>query len=98
MMQRVLFIQFSRELQAIFKVHWLNYNSFILRLLYAYPTFILRSSYVHPTFILRCISYTDSPKVAITFSSIAIGVGKLFTSTVVRQACTSLKYSPYNLL
>ena len=32
--------------------------------------------------------------VAITFNSMAIGVGKLFTSTVVLQACTEVKYSP----
>jgi hypothetical protein len=31
---------------------------------------------------------------AITFSSMAIGVGRLFTSTVVLQAFTFLKYSP----
>ena len=36
--------------------------------------------------------------VAITFNSIAMGVGKLFTSTVVLQACTAVKYSAYTLL
>jgi hypothetical protein len=44
-----------------------------------------------PNFKHQTIYYSI---VAITFNSIAIGVGKLFTSTVVLQASTSLKYSP----
>jgi hypothetical protein len=42
--------------------------------------------------------FFDQSIVAITFNSIAIGVGRAFTSTVVRAGRLSEKYSAYTLL